>query len=101
MSHSGISGSQAACASPELFAADHALHQRSEPSHPLNGYGARFLLKPGSISGYSQRVHNVTITCVIQSFIWSMGVPHMDSAGFEPAASGLQSQRSYQLSHEP
>jgi hypothetical protein len=27
---------------------------------------------------------------------------HMvDSAGFEPAASGLQSQRSYQLSYEP
>jgi hypothetical protein len=75
MSHSGVSGSQAACASPELFAADHALHQRSEPSHPLNGCGARFLLKPGSISGYSQRVHDVTITCVIQSFIWSIEYP--------------------------
>ena len=29
-------------------------------------------------------------------------IPHVvDSAGFEPAASGLQSQRSYQLSYEP
>lgn len=40
MSHSGISGSQATCTSPELFAASHALHQRSEPSHPLNGCDA-------------------------------------------------------------
>lgn len=32
--HSGISGSKAACASPKLFAACHALHRPSVPRHP-------------------------------------------------------------------
>jgi hypothetical protein len=36
-SHSGIPGSKATCASPGHIAACHALHQRLEPSHPLDG----------------------------------------------------------------
>ena len=32
--HSGIAGSKAICASPELFAAYHALHRLTEPRHP-------------------------------------------------------------------
>ena len=32
--HSGISGSTPACGSPELFAANHALHRLSTPRHP-------------------------------------------------------------------
>ena len=36
-SNSGIPGSKATCASPGLIAACHALHQRLEPSHSLDG----------------------------------------------------------------
>ena len=36
-SHSGIPGSTAACASPGLIAACHALRRRPEPSHPPGG----------------------------------------------------------------
>lgn len=38
-SHSGIPGSTAACASPGLIAACHALRRRPEPSHPPGGLG--------------------------------------------------------------
>ena len=34
--HSGIPGSQAACASPGLIAACHALHRQDSPRHPLH-----------------------------------------------------------------
>ena len=48
-------------------------------------------------------MHDVTITksdSVLHMEYWYL-LHMVDSAGFEPAASGLQSQRSYQLSYEP
>ncbi len=49
-SHSGISGSKAACASPEHIVACHALHHHYEPSHPPNSLFTLYLCMVSSIT---------------------------------------------------
>ncbi len=47
--HSGTSGSQAACASPKFFAADHALRRPSVPRHPPYALATLTSLFPHSL----------------------------------------------------
>jgi hypothetical protein len=119
----------ATCTSPGLIAACHALLQRPEPSYSLTGSDTRILLKPESVCGhdiymvsydrYSQTSYKRLLVLnppfiregslralreifsFCADFLFLSKKKCMDSTGFEPVASGLQSQRSYQLSYEP
>ncbi len=102
-SNSGTPGSKATCTSPGIIAACHALHQRLEPSHSLDGVEcpvlnyslmsdcARLNLCMTSIP--AKRVQSFThkVTCGLRCHLMTLIFGRMDPTGFEPVAPRLQS----------
>ena len=71
--HSGIPGSKPVCGSPRLIAAYHALHRLLPPRHPP---------------------HTLNTLTSLLPMQFSMTLPLVETRGFEPLASCLQSRRS-------
>ena len=94
ISHSGIPGSTAPCASPGLFAAWHALLRRPSRAIHRPGYSPEYAGPVCIWEQTSARHHMPKGINPSPMTLSSPGAQYMDSSGFEPEASASQRRRS-------